>query len=172
MILSLVMHLFESKIMDLFCKNLHERLPELIWKLPFWPKGYQDYLPFGLFERRIDFTPELAVAEIARHLQTLNQLSFASLKAKFLSQKIAKQVQSLVEISKSIPPEKRRGILPRGVTREDYMAYLKERKISLIIQQESLKKALSRQHVSQEVALELEKIKTCLQEVDAAIKVL
>ena len=158
--------------MDLFCKNLHERLPELIWKLPFWPKGYHDYLPFGLFERRVDFTPELAVAEIARHLQTLNHLSFDSLYAKFLSQKIAKQVQALVEISKSIPPEKRRGILPRGITGEDYLAYLQERKISLIIQQESLNKALSRQQVSQEVALELEKINTCLQEIDAAIRVL
>lgn len=156
--------------MDLFCKNLHQRLPELVWKLPFWPKGYQDYLPFGLFERRVDFTPELAVAEIARHLQSLDKLAFDSINAKFLSQKIAKQVQALVEISKLIPPEKRKGILPTGITRDDYYAYLQERKISLVIQQDALKKALSRAHVSHEVAAELEKISVCIQEVDAAIQ--
>ena len=158
--------------MDLFCKNLHERLPELIWKLPFWPKGYQDYLPFGLFERRVDFTPEVSVAEIAKHLNTLNELPHDSVKATFLSQKIAKQVQALVEISKRIPPEKRSRLLPRGITREDYLAYLQERKISLLIQQESLNKAVLRAHVSQEVGLELEKIQACLHEVDAAIKTL
>ena len=110
--------------MDLFCKNLHERLPELIWKLPFWPKGYQDYLPFGLFERRVDFTPEVSVAEIAKHLNTLNELPHDSVKATYLSQKIAKQVQALVEISKRIPPaEKRSRLLPRGITRR--VTYLK-----------------------------------------------
>ena len=158
--------------MDLLYQNLHERLPELIWKLPFWPKGYQDYLPFGLFEKRAEFTPDVSVAEIARHLQTLNGLPHNSIKAIFLSQKIAKQVQALVEISKHIPPEKRRGLLPRSITRDDYLAYLQARKDSLIIQQQSLKKAFTREHVSAEVGLELEKIQACLHEVERAIKAL
>ena len=44
--------------------------------------------------------------------------------------------------------------------------------LSLRIQQESLNKAVLSEHVSQEVGLELEKIKACLHEVDAAIKTL
>jgi hypothetical protein len=156
--------------MDLFCKNLHERLPELLWKLPFWPKGYQDYLPFGLFEKRTEFTPEIAVAEIAKHLHSLNQLEFDSAQARFLSQKIAQQVRALVEISKLIPPEKRQKLLPKGITREDYLAYLQERKIGLLIQEQALKKAHLREQVSQEVSLELQHIQQLIQEVDSAIK--
>ena len=104
-----------------FCEKIQGRLPEILWKLPYWPKGYLNYIPANLFESKPDWTPSLAINEIFKHLQRLKVLDANSAKAQYLCHKIARQIDALVIVSKLLPPDTKPFLPSRRLTRLDYL---------------------------------------------------
>lgn len=104
-----------------FCEKIQGRLPELLWKLPYWPKGYLSYIPIHLFESRHDWTPSMAINEISKHLQRLKALDANSAKAQYLCQKIARQIEVLVVVSKLLPSDQKAFLPSKRLTRHDYV---------------------------------------------------
>lgn len=102
------------------CQLIRQRLPEILIKLPAWPKGFRNWIPPGLFFETSDWTPQKAVHEIEMHLNRLESLSLSQQQAFFLSQKILKQIEILVLLSKKLPNNFQLPLSFKGVTRQQH----------------------------------------------------
>jgi hypothetical protein len=141
-------------------------LPELAWSLPYWPKNYSSFIPRGLFYKFYDWQPKDAIAEIEQRLNALIIMPAASPKSKFLSQKILRQVETLVKISQAFQFEKKRFNPPRGVTRAKQIEALQEKKQALEIQYQALLSAKTKSQFSQDIQAELDILVLHLQELE------
>lgn len=113
-------------LIESYCDKLSARLPELMWKLPVWPKNYVRYIPKHLFNITLDWQPAIAINEVYSNINGLRSLEIDSNKALYLSKRIAQQINVLVMLSQKLPenfcyrPEK------RAVTRSNYKQELSE----------------------------------------------
>ena len=86
------------------CHRLLKRLPEIQWRLPYWPKGYMSLIPPGLFFIENDWTPSHAIAEIKRHIMRLLHLDLSTAQAFYLSQKIVRNSRISIAFLNSPQP--------------------------------------------------------------------
>lgn len=126
-----------------WCEQLILRLPELEWRLQTWPVGYKKRIPAGLFQNQNQLTPELAFNELRHHLLKLQQMDEASNGAKFLAEKIAKQIDVLVELGKTKVKNTQLQFQP-GLTRKQHLQRLNEKKQHLLDQEKALILAFQR----------------------------
>lgn len=126
-----------------WCEQLLLRLPELEWRLQIWPVGYKKKIPEGLFQNQNELTPELAFNELRSHLLQLDQMDESTNGAKFLAEKIAKQIDVLVDLGKSKLKKHDLHFQP-GLTRKQQIERLHEKKQHLVDQEKALKLAFQR----------------------------
>jgi hypothetical protein len=147
-----------GKDLQVWCEQLALRLPELRWKLPYWPKHYQNLIPSGLFQVSQDWTPAQAITEVQKHIFRLSELSSQSAKAQFLSQKILRQIDILVFISKKLPPQLHYPIEKNAVTRAEYIEKLKLQIDDLGLQKKALERNLAFCAFPEAIELEIQKV--------------
>ncbi len=143
---------------DAWCDELAQRLPELMWKLPFWPKNYLSQIPFNLFEMKPDWTPAMAIHEVQNHIHRLRQLPLDSERANYLSQKILQQIQVLVAISKKLPKNSSFLLDKKALTRQDYRLELEEHIYRLKLQKNALQRSALNSAYQPEIQQEIDKI--------------
>ncbi|HBB52891.1 MAG TPA: hypothetical protein DCZ80_03205 [Legionellales bacterium] len=146
----------------LCCEHLTQRLPELMWKLPVWPKNFLKLIPVGLFQIQHQWTPQQAIAEIQKHIQQLRLLPADSAKANFLSQKIFKQIETLVMVSKKLPQDFQVPIEKNALTRMDYVSSLQEQIHALDLQIHALENSMQLSNYPEKVQEEIHKAKAYL----------
>jgi hypothetical protein len=129
--------------MNQWCEQLLARLPELEWRLPVWPTGYKKHIPEELFQNLKQLTPDEAFKELRHHVFQLKQMDESSLAASFLAEKIAKQIEVLVDLGKKLPIKNELNFKP-GLTRKQQMQRLYEKKQHLLEQQKALGMAWQR----------------------------
>ena len=148
-----------TKDLHQWCEHLTQRLPELMWKLPVWPKNYLKLIPVGLFQIKHNWTPQNAIFEIQQHIQHLRLLPPDSAKANFLSQKILKQIEALVMVSKKLPKDFQAPIKKNALTRHDYLASLQEQIHALNLQIQALENGRQLSAYPEKVQEEIQKAK-------------
>ena len=127
---------------QLFYEQIKGRLPALLWKLPHWPKGYLNHIPAHLFVHHSDFTPQDAVQEISRNLERLLDLAEDGHQAHYLSEKIACQINVLVQVGQLQPLNKHVVLRPKSLTRQNYIQDLKKQESQFLAQKEALRQAM------------------------------
>jgi hypothetical protein len=147
-----------SKQFVLMCNQLLERLPELLWSLPFWPKAYSNYLPRGLFQTKENWLPKDAIAEIESNIKLLSKMGEKEIQSEYLVAKILKQVQALVSISQHLIERSDLPIVKPGLTRPQQLQNLNQKKRELQGQYEALEKAKLFSKFHNEISLEQQKI--------------
>ena len=143
-----------------------ERLPELAWSLPYWPKNHLSFVSRGLFYLGVDWQPKAAIYEIEQRLKALILMPANEPKAQFLSQKILKQVEVLVKMSQALDANKKRFHPPRGLTRPKHIQALHEKKQALETQYQALVKAKSLSRFSQEIQVEMDVLLRNLEDIE------
>ena len=143
---------------DVWCEKLAQRLPELMWKLPIWPKNYLSQIPSHLFEIKSDWTPLMAIHEVLNHIHRLRELPANSAKANYLSKKILQQIQVLVTLSKKLPEYAYDSHQKKGLTRQDYQDFLHEQVQRLVLQKQALARSAVQSAYQQQIQEEIKKI--------------
>ncbi|MDQ5884296.1 MAG: hypothetical protein QG556_635 [Pseudomonadota bacterium] len=141
-----------------WCDELTARLPELLWKLPVWPKNYRSYVPWGLFEIKDDWTPQMAIGEIQQKTHQLRQMSAYSAQAQYLSRQIFQQVQVLVLLSHKLPSHAEYVFEKKAITRADYQRELQEQIYILELQKQALERSALQSDYAKEIRQEIEKV--------------
>lgn len=141
-----------------WCDELTERLPELLWKLPVWPKHYRSSIPRGLFTIKEDWTPQMAIAEIQQKTHQLRQMSSHSSQAQYLSRQILQQVNVLVLLSQQLPSHVEYVFEKKAITREDYQRELQEQVYILELQKQALERSAKHSQYAKEIQQEIEKV--------------
>ena len=150
-----------------YCEKISARLPEILWRLPVWPKGYLNAMTPGLFIRRPYWTPQQAVAEVEMNLQQLQSMPIDSRSAQFLSQKIEKQIDVLVMLGKKMRGSGRLYLQP-GLTRAQHQSRLWAKKNELLAQKYALQLA-SKQSLDNPMAEDLEQLEQHLLQIEELI---
>lgn len=151
------------------CHRLLKRLPEIQWRLPYWPKGYMSLIPPGLFFIENDWTPSHAIAEIKRHIMRLLHLDLSTAQAFYLSQKIETQIHVLVLISQKLKNFDSLSKLTSAVTRKQYIQQLKAQETQLHQQRQALEHAVAHSKHTQKIEGELKKVAEHLQQLEHMI---
>lgn len=144
-------------------------MPEIQWSLPFWPKTYLTYIPFGTFQTAVNWQPKDAIAEIESNIKLLLCLGPHSKQSSYLSTKILKQIDALVMISQRLIKYTSQPIIQPGLTRPQQLKNLNRKKDELEQQYQALKKAQSYSKFNQEIEFELKKVHEHLQYVEKLI---
>ena len=147
-----------------YCDKLAERLPELMWKLPVWPKNYVQYIPKHLFNITIDWQPAIAINEVYTNINRLRLLEIDSAKALHLSNKIAQQINVLVMLSQKLPANFCYKPVKRAVTRSNYKEELSEQIFNYELQKKSLERSLQHSPYKILIQLEIDKIDNAMRE--------
>lgn len=158
-----------TKEFEVWCHKLLARLPELHWSLPFWPKSYMTYIPFGAFQIAVNWQPKDAIAEIESNIKLLLNLGPHPNQSAYLSAKILKQIDALVMISQRLIKHTSMPMIQAGLTRPQQLSNLNRKKYELEEQYQSLKKAQSYSKFNQEIESELKKVHEHLQYVKKLI---
>jgi len=150
-----------------YCEKISARLPEILWRLPVWPKGYLNAISPGLFIRKPYWTPYQAVAEVEMNLQQLQSMGVDSRQAQFLSQKIEKQIEVLVMLGKKMRVSGRLYLQP-GLTRAQHQSRLWAKKNELLAQKHALQVA-SKQSLGNLMTDDLEQLDQHLLQIEELI---
>ena len=134
----------EISTFEQWCHTIRQRLPEILVKLSAWPKGYRNWVPKGLFFEGVDWTPQKAIQEIEGHLKRLESLALTPQQSFFLSQKILRQIEVLVLLSKQFPAHYEPQMAFKALTREKHKIELEQHQNLLLQQKQALEKRLSR----------------------------
>lgn len=149
-----------------WCDDLLERLPELIWKLPVWPKNYRSHIPWGLFDIKDDWTPSMAIAEVQQKIYQLRQMPSHSSQAQYLSQQILRQVNVLVLLSQKLPSHVEYVFEKKAITRQEHLAELKEQIYILNLQKDALVRNASHSAYTEAMSKEIEKVSNKIMELN------
>lgn len=125
-----------------WCQVIRQRLPEILIKLPAWPKGYRNWIPQGLFFEGSDWSPQKAIQEVESHLKRLESLQLSQSQAFFLSEKILRQIEVLVLLSKQFPQNFHMPLNFKGLTREQHRLELEQYHQMLSRQKNALEQRL------------------------------
>lgn len=142
------------------------RLPELAWRIPYWPKNYKNFIYPGLFYRVGEWQPKDALFEVEERLQALMAMPADSGQAKLMSQKILKQIEALVKIGQELKAQPKALNVPRGLTRALYIQALTEKKQALVKQHQALVQAQKKSAHAPAIQIELERIQAHLEQVE------
>jgi hypothetical protein len=132
----------ENATFEQWCHTIRQRLPEILIKLSAWPKGYRNWIPKGLFFEGADWSPQKAIQEIESHLKRLESLALTPQQSFFLSQKILRQIEVLVLLSKQFPAHYEPIMAFKALTREKHKTELEQHQNLLIRQKQALEKRL------------------------------
>ena len=125
-----------------WCHRIRQRLPEILVKLSAWPKGHRNWIPKGLFFEGADWSPQKAIQEIESHLKRLESLALTPKQSYFLSQKILRQIEVLVLLSKQFSSHDGPIIAFKALTREKHKTELEQHQNLLLQQKQALEKRL------------------------------
>jgi|LauGreDrversion4_2_1035121.scaffolds.fasta_scaffold124425_2 hypothetical protein len=151
-----------------WCEKIEARLPELKWSLSHWPKNHLKRIPEGLFQMRADWLPAHAFMELEHELSQLKALAEDSKFTEYLSQRIAKQIDVLVDLGQQNLGHFHELLYQPGLTRAQQVNRLQSKKDELLEQQQALQTAYQKTgHV--EVFQELEYIKHHLIQIENLI---
>lgn len=152
-----------------WCLHLLQRLPEISWRLPYWPEGYSRHIPWGLFQKKMNWQPQDAIMEVQVELQQLMQESADSQRAVFLSQKILKKIEILVHLSRLMRPCSSEKDWSQTLTRQAYLAALQDKKKRLQQHHDALSIAVTCSSYPEHVVTDMNKILLQLQELEQLI---
>ena len=152
-----------------WCHRLLKRLPELQWRLPYWPKGYMELIPPGLFYITADWTPTIAIAEVKRHINRLLDLDLSTSQAFYLSQKIETQIHVLVLVGQKMGDVDRNVTQTTALTRAQYIQQLKTQERHLREQYQALEQSYKESNYTLALEQELKKMTQHLDELGKKI---